>query len=118
MKSLVRRKYGPFSIDNSISLDELEQSRIENNWQRYIYPIDSVLLHLKAIVVNDNSRQAIQHGRPIDNTVIDTHTSKDQSQSVECQETHCRAYGLDGHFLGILRYTAETGQWQPEKVFI
>lgn len=118
MKRLVRRKYGPFSIDNSISLDELEQSHIENNWQRYINPIDSVLLHLNVIVVNDDSRQAIQHGRPVDNTVIGTHTSMGQSQSVECQETRCRAYGLDGHFIGILRHNAETGEWQPEKVFI
>jgi tRNA U55 pseudouridine synthase TruB len=118
MKSLVRRKYGPFSINNAISPDELEQPCNENYWQRYIHPIDSVLLHMKAIVVNDDSRQNIQHGRPIDNIVIASQTSTDQSQSVECQETHCRAYGLDGHFLGILRFIAETGKWQPEKVFI
>ena len=118
MKSLVRRKYGPFSIDNSISSDELEQVRTENYWQRYIHPIDSVLLHLKAIVVNDDSRQNIQNGRPIENIVIVSQTLTDQSQSAECQETHCRAYGLDGRFLGILRYVTETGQWQPEKVFI
>ena len=118
MKSLVRRKYGPFSIDNAISCDELEISFAGNSWHRYIHPIDSVLLHLKAIVVNDDTSQDIQHGRTIENINNSTQILKDQSQPVEFQETHCRAYGLDGRFLAILRYVAETGQWQPEKVFI
>jgi len=118
MKSLVRRKYGPFSIDDAISLDELEQAYPYSDWQRYIHPIDSVLLHLKAVVVNDDTRQDIQHGRTIDNITIRTQRLKEQSQPVEFQETHCRAYGLDGRFLGILRFTAKTGKWQPEKVFI
>ncbi|HEY93478.1 MAG TPA: tRNA pseudouridine(55) synthase TruB [Dehalococcoidia bacterium] len=118
MKSLVRRKYGPFSIDDSVLLDELEQSYPESDWQRYIHPIDSVLLHLKAIVVNDDTRQDIQHGRTIENITNSTQILENQSQQVIPQETHCRAYGLDGRFLGILRYVSETGRWQPEKVFI
>jgi tRNA pseudouridine55 synthase len=118
LKSLVRRKYGPFSIDDTVSLDELEKSYSDNYWQRYIHPIDSVLLHFKAIVVNDATRQDIQHGRAIDDITISTQKLKEQSQPVVLQETRCRAYGLDGRFLGILRYVSETGQWQPEKVFI
>jgi tRNA pseudouridine55 synthase len=118
MKSLVRRKYGPFSIDNAVSVDELEMSYSGSYWQSYIYPIDSVLLHLQAIVVNDDTRQDIQHGRTIDNIIIRTQRLKDQSQPAEFQEIRCRAYGLDGRFLGILRYVSATGQWQPEKVFI
>lgn len=118
MKTLVRRKYGPFFLDNAVSLDELEQSYSGNYWQRYIYPIDSVLLRLQAIVVNNHTRQDIQHGRTIENIVIRAQTLNDHRQPVEFQETRCRAYGLDGCFLGILRYVTETGQWQPEKVFI
>jgi len=118
MKSLVRRKYGPFSIDNAVLFDELEQSYPGNYWQGYIHPIDSVLLHLKAIVVNDDTSQDIQHGRTIENIINSTQILKDQPPPVEFQETHCRAYGLDGRFLAILRYVAETGQWQPEKIFI
>ncbi|UCC17677.1 MAG: tRNA pseudouridine(55) synthase TruB [Dehalococcoidales bacterium] len=118
MKSLVRTRYGQFSIDNAVSFDELEMSFSGNSWHRYIHPIDSVLLHLKAIVVNDDTRHDIQHGRTIENIINGTQILKDQSQPEDFQDTHCRAYGLDGRFLGILRYVAETGQWQPEKVFI
>ena len=118
MKSLVRRRYGPFSLYNTVSLNELEQSLSGSYWQRYIHPIDSVLLHLRAIVVNDDTRQAIQHGRTIDNITNHAQILKGQSQPVEFEETHCRVYGLDGRFLGILRYVTETEQWQPEKVFI
>ncbi|OGN89614.1 MAG: tRNA pseudouridine(55) synthase TruB [Chloroflexi bacterium RBG_13_46_14] len=118
MKSLERRKYGPFSIDDAVSIDELERSCSGNFWQRYIHPIDSVLLHLKSIVVNDDIMQDIQHGRTFENNNISIQTFTDQSQPEEFQETRCRAYGLDGCFLGILRYVSETGQWKPEKVFI
>ena len=118
MKSLVRRKYGPFFIEDAISVDNLEQSYTGNDWQRYIHPIDSVLLHLKAIAVNDDTRQDIQHGRSIDNTFIRTQTLNNHSQPEGFQETRCRAYGLDGRFLGILLYVPETGRWKPEKVFI
>lgn len=118
MKSLVRRRYGQFSIEEAVSVDELEQSYPGSDWQRYIHPIDSVLLHLKAIVVNDDTRQDIQHGRTIKNIIIGTQILNDRSQSREFQETCCRAYGIDGRFLGILLYVPETGQWKPEKVFI
>ncbi|UCD08433.1 MAG: tRNA pseudouridine(55) synthase TruB [Dehalococcoidales bacterium] len=118
MKSLVRRKYGPFSIDNAVLYDDLDQSSLGDDWQRYIHPIDSVLLHLKAIVVNDDTRKDIQHGRTIENIVSNGQISKDQSHPEELKVTRCLAYGLDGCFLGILRYVPESGRWQPEKVFI
>ena len=118
MKSLERRAYGPFSITNAISIDELEESFAGKYWQRYIHPIDSVLLHLKAIVVNDDVRQDIRHGRTVDNKYISTQMLTDESKPEESQEVLCRAYGLDGNFLGILRFVSETGQWKPEKVFI
>ena len=118
MKSLVRTAYGPFSLDNAASIGELENSFSDNYWQRYIHPIDSVLLHLKAIVVNDDTRKDIQHGRTISNNNIGAQLFTDQSKSEKFQKVLCRAYGLDGHFLGILRYVSETGHWAPEKVFV
>jgi len=33
-------------------------------------------------------------------------------------ENRCRAYALDGRFLGVLRFNSETKQWQPKKVFL
>ena len=29
----------------------------------------------------------------------------------------CRAYTGDGHFLGVLSFDGEKGQWRPGKVF-
>ncbi len=118
MKSLVRNKYGPFSIDNAVSLEKLERSYSSSYWQRHIHPIDSVLLRFKAIIVNEATSQDIQHGRAIDNNVIATQMLNDRTIPTELEETRCRVYGLDGRFLGILRYVNGTGQWHPEKVLI
>ena len=32
-------------------------------------------------------------------------------------EEHCRVYTPNGHFLGVLRFNPDKGQWHPEKVF-
>ncbi len=118
MKSLVRSRYGPFSINKAVSIDELEASYYENSWYKHVHPIDSVLLHLKAIVVSDETKQDIQHGHSLNRDIFPTQLSSENSQSDGLRKNHYRAYGLDGHFLGILRYVAETGQLKPKKVFL
>jgi len=103
LKSLVRLRYGLFNIEDAVSLPQLEDAFRYGYWQRFVYPIDIVLLHWAAIVVNDDTGRLIRNGRPL---VLD----KDVG-------SHCRVYTLDGCFLGVLRFNAEKGQWQPEKVF-
>ncbi|MBI4283721.1 MAG: hypothetical protein HY663_04555, partial [Chloroflexi bacterium] len=90
-----------------------------------VYPIDSVLAPLPAVVVNDDARQSIRQGRPLvlDNDdvsdVSEGRSYPEQSMPVGASpDNRCRAYALDGRFLGVLRFNPETGQWQPEKVFL
>jgi tRNA pseudouridine55 synthase len=118
MKSLVRSKYGIFTVDNSVSLEELDQAFTHDYWHRYIYPSDSVLVNMKAIVVDDENRQRIENGRPLENKYIDTKNDISENSSLTGYSgTRCRAYGVDGHFIGVLRFDAETGEWRPEKIF-
>ena len=91
-------------------------------WQHFLYSIDSVLLHWAAMVVSDDAEQSIRNGRPLvwgngdggeRSSYIEQHI-----QAGSSSENRCRAYALDGRFLGVLRFNSEKGQWQPEKVFI
>ena len=105
LKSLIRSRYGPFDIKDAISLPQFEDACRNGYWQQFLYPIDSVLLHWAALVVSDDDQQNIRQGRPL---VL---------ESVAFAENRCRAYALDGHFIAVLRFNTEKGQWQPEKVF-
>ncbi len=107
LKSLDRLRYGLFDITDAVSVTELEDAFYYGYWQRFVYPTDSVLSHWAAMIVSDNTSQAIRNGRPID--CLEQHLPF---------ENRCRAYTPDGCFLGVLRFNPESGQWQPEKVFL
>jgi len=116
LKSLVRLRCGPFDIKDAISLPQLEDAFDYGYWRQFVYPIDTVLSHWSAIVVGDTDGQAIRNGRPLS---LENNTCPGQylPESVP-EKTRCRAYALDGRFLGVLRFSAERGQWHPEKVFL
>jgi tRNA U55 pseudouridine synthase TruB len=109
LKSLVRLRYGVFDIEDAVSLPQLESAFRCGYWQRYLYPIDVVLLRWAAVIVSDDMGQMIRNGRPL---VLES-----SQPSMASSESRCRAYTLDGSFLAVLRFNKERGQWQPEKVF-
>jgi len=109
LKSLIRLRYGLFDVADAVSLPQLEDAFRYGYWQRFVYPMDIVLLHWAAMVVNDDTGQLIRSGRSLD--------LKDDSGE-QADYLRCRVYTLDGCFLGVLRFSPERGQWQPEKVFL
>jgi tRNA U55 pseudouridine synthase TruB len=99
---------GPFSLEDAISLSQLEDSFRYGYWQNFIHPIDSVLLNWAAVVLSDDAEEDVRNGRPLVFSQRSLPTSSGD---------RCRVYTKDGFFLGVLRLNPETGQWQPEKVF-
>ena len=72
--------------------------------------------------VGDDAAQRIKNGRPLilgDSDCGEKSGHLEQfTQSPSPSDSRCRAYDLDGCFLGVLRFNPERGQWQPEKVLI
>jgi tRNA pseudouridine55 synthase len=111
LKSLVRSRCSLFDIRDSVSIPQLEDAFHYGYWQHFIYPVDIILSHWMAMVVNDDTGQAIRNGRPL---VMEN----DNSPAWHSVENRCRVYTCDGRFLGVMRFNPERGQWQPEKVFV
>ena len=110
LKGLTRLRTGFFDITDAVSIPQLEEAFHHDCWQRLIYPVDIVLQHWKAMIVGKASEDIIRNGGSVNLPGGDIASLVD--------EEHCRAYTLDGHFLGILRLDAGKGEWQPEKVFL
>lgn len=122
LKNLIRVRCGLFNIEDAISISQFEDACRYGYWQQLVYPVDSVLSHWAAMVVDDDAGQNIRNGRPL---AVGNGDGSERSGSLEqgisvgsSVENRCRAYALDGRFLGVLRFNSERGQWQPEKVFL
>ncbi len=109
LKSLVRTRCGIFDIKDAIPLDRLEEAFHQGDWQRYLYPVDSVLQDMPALVVDEAIWANMRNGQSIDLA---------DNQVKDAGKTYCRAYSQEGRFLGILSYVPDTGLWHPKKVFI
>ena len=104
ISALMRTKYGPFNIEDSISLPQLEDAFKYEYWQELLYPMDIVINDWIAVIVTPEQERAILNGRTI-------------PYSADNIETRCRAYSSDGRFLAVLQSLPDKAIWQPDKVF-
>ncbi len=115
LKSLVRLRCGLFDIKDAVSVPQLEDAFRCGYWQHFVHPIDSVLSHWRVMIVSDERGRAIRNGRPL---VLEGDVNGGQQVPTEASfGDWCRVYTSGGCLLGVLRFDAERGQWQPEKVF-
>jgi len=111
LKDLTRTRCGFFNVKEAVSLTQLEAAFRYGYWQHYVYPADVVLSQWAAVVVSTDAEQAIRNGRSLS-------LGEANHLPLSFAENRCRAYNLDGCFLAVLHFDAESGQWHPEKVFL
>lgn len=104
LKNLIRLKYGIFEITKAIILDELEKACKAGYWEQLLYPMDSVLGEMPAVVVGPESERAICNGNAVQLEGCPSHGI-------------CRTYNLCGNLLAVMRFDHERDLWKPEKVF-
>jgi tRNA pseudouridine55 synthase len=104
ISALIRTKYGPFNIEDSVSLPQLEDAFNHGYWQELLYPMDIVINDWIAVIVTPEQERDILNGRTLQHPADNI-------------ETRCRAYSSDGRFLAVLRSLPGKAVWQPEKVF-
>lgn len=110
LKNLVRHRCGPFDISASVTLPALEEAVQRGDWEALLYPVDSVLQDWPALYAGLEIAEAIRHGRPV--------ICPEMASGGGISKDLCRAYTLDGTFLGVLRFNSDTGEWQPKKIFL
>ena len=108
LKSLVRLRSGPFKLQESVNLQELEELFADGTWTSHLHSADVALGEFRAIIAGRRAQDLIQNGRPISVGEIDP---------VNEPNERCRAYSTDGSFIAIMRFDGPMRQWKPEKVF-
>ena len=110
LSALVRTRAGAFSIDDSVTVEQIERRAHTGDWRELAHPIDHTLGHLRAVVLDPLRQEMVQHGRAI--------LAADLGGSVTGfkQDEQIRAYSNGGELIAILGYQEQPACWQPDKV--
>jgi tRNA pseudouridine55 synthase len=104
LDALLRTRSGPFSLSESITLEQLAHAIETNTAQHYLHPVDKALELYPAITLDADTIAKVKHGDAF-------------STSVEYSPGLARVYDTTGHFLAIAGWNEEEKAWHPKKVF-
>ena len=108
LAALIRTRSGPFTLGESLTLDELEQALADGTWSEHFFAPDEALLSWRAAILGSESEGALRNGQ-----LLHFATSRPDSRA---PGDLLRAYSADGRFLGILQWDETGAAWQPHKV--
>jgi tRNA pseudouridine55 synthase len=109
LRTLVRLKASAFTLDDALTLEEMEESFEDGTWIEHLHSPDVVLGNMRAIIAGQRMQDMIKNGRPIPPSVRIPPNEP---------EERCRVYGTDGSFLAIMRFDAAEALWKADKVFL
>ncbi|HLI09805.1 MAG TPA: tRNA pseudouridine(55) synthase TruB [Ktedonobacteraceae bacterium] len=109
LAALTRTRSGPFTLSDSITLEQLAEAMESGKLADYLHPIDSALQHLPALFLDTATAASALHGNAF-------HNPADNGETPEPGQM-ARVYAPDGHLLAITAWDAGHEVWQPRKVF-
>jgi tRNA pseudouridine55 synthase len=121
---LVRLRSGPFTLEESLTLEELAQALDDGSWVEYLFAPDEALLDCAVVIVGQANEQRIGQGMglrvpPVPGAVgVPLDEGEEEPVGAEGQARELlRVYSVDGRFLALLRWQPDVGMWHPQKVF-
>ncbi len=104
LEALVRTRSGPFTLSDSITLDQFADAVETNSIQDYSFRLDKALAQYPAIKLNAETAERVKHGSTFNNVLANN-------------AGLVRAYDINGVFIAIAEWNEEQQVWQPRKVF-
>jgi tRNA pseudouridine55 synthase len=109
LSGLVRTRAGLFRIEDSHTIEEIEEHAKEGAWEDLLLPLDFTLQHMPSIKLNPLTEESVLHGQPLSVAEFGSPLGLKPGQRV-------RAYGADGGLVAVLVFEPEKSGWRPEKV--
>lgn len=112
LEHLVRTRSGPFTLKQSITLEQLEQALEDGTWRDHFYAPDEAVLDRRAVILAGESEARVRNGQLMRFLPL--------ARPLDLPPAHdgelLRAYTTDGRFVGLLRWSTNHAAWRPEKV--
>lgn len=101
---LIRTKVDNFSIDNSYTIEELEQLMQDGNFEEAVMEVDEVLDKFPSLEIKNSAEKAYLNGLSLAQDRINTKIKKDISNFKQ------KVYNENGQFLGIGKLRLDENQ--------
>ncbi len=108
LAALIRTRSGPFTLSESITIEQLAEAIENGNLAAYLHPIDSALQQYPALYLDTATAIGARHGNAF-------HLASSGEMPEPGQLA--RVYAPDGQLLAIAVWDAQQERWQPTKVF-
>lgn len=110
---LVRTRTGPFRLEESVTLEELEAAARQRRLAEYLLPIDAGLSHLPAVSLSRTDAARVRHGASVP---WPTHVTRPAGLAAG---SLVRVYDPDGQLLAVARLAERPEGWLlPDRVFV
>jgi len=118
LNALVRTRSGPFTLAESITLEQVADAvtggtnvEVAAGIARFLHPPDIALRQYPALRLDDFTVERVLHGNAF--------KYEDQEDSWQGQASSlARVYDAAGRFLAIAEWDGERDRWQPKKVLV
>jgi tRNA pseudouridine55 synthase len=110
LAGLIRTRSGPFTLDQSVTLEELAAALAGDDWRALLHPADEALEDWGAVTLDEEGERRLRNGQTL-SLLPESITAGTAASEM------LRAYASAGRFLGILRWDGAASVWRPYKVF-
>lgn len=104
LQALTRTRSGPFTLADSITLEQFAVAVETNTILDYSFPFDKALEQYPAIKLDAETAERVKHGNTFTNAVANN-------------SDLARVYDINEVFIAIAEWNEEQQTWQPRKVF-
>jgi len=106
LASLRRTESGGFSIEQAVTLRDLEEASTKGSWAELLYPLDVAFHHLPAVQLEARLARRVAMGQRVEEDIYSGSSRE------------ARIYAQDGQFVAVVRRDETGGCWQPSQVFV
>ncbi len=110
MKSLLRTKVGPFSLEKAITLKQLEELRDAEKIEEVLFAVDSAFEECPALHILPEFKKLIDNGNSF-------YAKQTEEKKTYPGEVWVRVYAEDT-FYGVYTYEQEKHRYKPVKMFL
>lgn len=109
METLVRTRSGPFEIEESYRLEELQEKTEKGELSQMLIPIDVLFSQYQKVQIRQELEARLKNGNPFSIPGMQTRFS---------DQEYVRVYDSAGNFAAIYKYMQENRQFRTVKMFL